>query len=747
MKFCSKILALFLLNFLAGCNSSSEKVATVPNSDTDGTVDPIGIIISEASSSNSIFTDLQGDTPDWFEIYNRTSSEINLSNWSVTDDSGELDKWKFPEVLIAPEGYLRIWASKKDFIDEEDNLHTNFKLSSDGETLILVSPEGKEDRLEVFGLSRNVSIGRSLLDGALVYYSSPTPGLANTAQEYDGLVSSKVLFSHDGGEVYQQEVEIDGTQDDEVIRYTLDASVPTENSIRYTTPITVDSNTVIRARIFRDNFIPSPTESRTYITSDFHDLPIVTLVTEPSNLFDPLTGIYAFGPSENYSNNHPYHGANFWQDWERDIHFSFYEENGELGVAIDAGIKIFGGESRAHPQRSLSIFARGRYGYSELKYPLFPALEYDTFQSIVLRNTGNDWMYGNMRDVLSTRLMRDSGLEFQESRAAVVYINGEYWGYYNIREKISEHFLDDKINVSKSEINLLELEGTAIEGSAESYKTLVDFIIENSLSDQDNFNYVATQVDIDNFIKYQVAQIFFDNRDWPGNNIKFWNSPETKWRWILYDTDQGWGLGYPSAYLHNTLTYALSESGLTPHNQPWSTLLLRRLIDNDGFRNKLLNQFADEFNERFSPSNTLNLIASHISDIQSEMQKHVDRWSNDNPPGPWVNSVSVIENFAENRIHSLRIHILNYFNLSGIFDLNVEVNEESRGRISVNSLLLSQKQWEGSYFNSVPITLTAMPNDGFRFSHWEGDIEAETSEIQIVSTDDIFVKAIFIQLD
>ena len=649
---------------------------------------------------------------------------------------------------IKSESYLRVWASKKDFVDEENNLHTNFKLSSDGETLTLVSPEGKEDRLEVYGLSTNVSIGRSGLDQTIVYYSLPTPGSANTTQEYDGLVSSEVLFSHDGGEFYLQEVSLDGSQSNEVIRYTLDASVPDENSVRYIAPISVSDNTVIRARIFRDNFIPSPTESRTYITSDSHDLPIVTLISEPSNLFDPLTGIYAFGSNQNYSDSFPYHGANFWQDWERDIHFAFYEENGDLGVAIDAGIKIYGGWSRAFPQRSLSIFARGRYGYSELKYPLFPALEYDSFQSIVLRNTGNDWMAGNMRDAFATRLMRNSGLEFQESRAAVVYINGEYWGFYNIREKISEHFLDDKINVSKSEINLLELEGTAIEGSADAYKTLIDFVAENSLSDQNNFDYVATYIDIDNFIKYQVAQIFFDNTDWPGNNIKFWNSPETKWRWILYDTDFGWGLYNESAYLNNTLAFALSDSGPAHPNPPWSTLLLRKLIDNDEFRNKLLNQFADDFNGRFSPTNTINAIASYVIDIESEMQKHFDRWREENPPlTPWINRVSVIETFAENRIPALRNHILHYFNLSGIFDLNIEVNEENRGRISVNSLLLPQEQWKGSYFDGVPVTVTAMPNDGYRFSHWEGDIEAETSEILISSTDNINVTAIFLHLD
>ena len=94
-----------------------------------------------------------------------------------------------------------------------------------------------------------------------------------------------------------------------------------------------------------------------------------------------------------------------------------------------------------------------------------------------------------MRDVVATSLMDGSGLETQAFRPAAVYLNGEYWGFYNIREKISEHFLDDKINVKKSKINLLELGGDVIQGSNEDYLDLIEFITNNSLDSAENFNF------------------------------------------------------------------------------------------------------------------------------------------------------------------------------------------------------------------------------------------------------------------
>jgi hypothetical protein len=65
-------------------------------------------------SSNSIYFDEDGDSPDWFELYNNGTQDISLENWTISDDLEELDMWTFPEITISPDEYLLVWASGKD---------------------------------------------------------------------------------------------------------------------------------------------------------------------------------------------------------------------------------------------------------------------------------------------------------------------------------------------------------------------------------------------------------------------------------------------------------------------------------------------------------------------------------------------------------------------------------------------------------------------------------------------------------
>ena len=892
------------------------------------------IFINEASSSNATFEDEDGDSPDWFELYNGKSTAIDLTGWSITDDILEPAKWVFPPSELAAGAYLRVWASDKDksaagiyktlvnrgdtfryllpqstpsrdwtnldfndstwqqgasgfgygdgddatlvpadtasiyvriiftinnlelidnllldmdfddgFIahingvevarsnileatpsfnttaitdreatiylsgkpvrfeidefrtvlndgenvlsvqvhnissDSSDlslipylsasylgstadgetppdilafqnaSLHTNFKLSSKGESLTLFDSSGNQvDQLDVTGLTTDKSIGRSLQDGSLVYFQAPSPGSENSSEEFSGITLSEIVFSHNGGEFNDRSISLSGVSQGEQIRYTLDATIPTLESPLYSSAISIDGNTVVRAKVFQNGYIPSRTASRTYITNNTHALSIVTLVTEPDNLFDEQQGIYVYGPEEKYNKDElPFFGTNFWQDWERDIHFSFYEPTGELGIALDAGIKIFGAWSRANDQRSLSIFARNRYGFGKLEYPLFPSLDYDSFESIVLRNAGNDWIESNMRDVMATSLMDGSGLETQAYRPAVVYLNGEYWGFYNIREKVNEHFLDDKINVDKSEINLLVDNGEVSEGSNNSYNELINFVRNNSLAVQDNFDYVANQIDIDNLITYMVAQIYFDNWDWPGNNIKFWNSPSTKWRWILYDTDFAFGAWNDVAYSKNTLSFALEDNGPYWPNPPWSTLLFRKLMENSQFRNQFINQFADEFNGRFKASSVTQHIDAIANLMEPEMERHFERWGNGKTVDTWQSAVGVLRNFGDNRLPPLKEYIRNYFGLSGMHQLNISINNPAAGSVELNSLQLTSASWQGDYFDNVPVSLTAVANEGYVFLRWQGDINNANNSVELNRSSNTSLEAVFIR--
>lgn len=92
--------------------------------------------------NNNVLADADGDYSDWIEIHNPTASAVNLDGWYLTDDAANLTKWRFPAVTLASSGYLVVFASDKNRTNASAQLHTNFKLSSSGEYLALVQPDG-----------------------------------------------------------------------------------------------------------------------------------------------------------------------------------------------------------------------------------------------------------------------------------------------------------------------------------------------------------------------------------------------------------------------------------------------------------------------------------------------------------------------------------------------------------------------------------------------------------------------------
>jgi len=102
-----------------------------------------GPIISEFMASNShTLADENGSYEDWIEIQNTASTNVSLLDWSLTDNSSKLAKWRFPATNLPPGGYLVVFASNKDRHTPGMPLHTNFKLNASGGYLALVDPSG-----------------------------------------------------------------------------------------------------------------------------------------------------------------------------------------------------------------------------------------------------------------------------------------------------------------------------------------------------------------------------------------------------------------------------------------------------------------------------------------------------------------------------------------------------------------------------------------------------------------------------
>ncbi|HEV2665457.1 MAG TPA: lamin tail domain-containing protein, partial [Blastocatellia bacterium] len=86
------------------------------------------VVISEIMADNTrTLQDEDGDSEDWIEIRNVGSNAVSLRDWALTDDAGDLTKWRFPATNLNVGAYMVIFASDKDRRVPGRPLHTNFR--------------------------------------------------------------------------------------------------------------------------------------------------------------------------------------------------------------------------------------------------------------------------------------------------------------------------------------------------------------------------------------------------------------------------------------------------------------------------------------------------------------------------------------------------------------------------------------------------------------------------------------------
>jgi len=527
------------------------------------------------------------------------------------------------------------------------------------------------------------------------------------------------------------------------IYYTTNGNQPSRHAKRYDGPIRITETTVVRAVAYQ-NGQRSDFVSQTYfIDEPISNLPVVSIGISPYILFDPAQGLFMQGSHADPSSTRK-SGANFWSRQEVTANIELYESDGRQVYNSLSGLRLFGGMSRLFPQKSLALVARSNYGQKRIEHPVFGPDKEDAFKFLILRNSGSDFGRSHLRDALITTIVEDWELDIQAYRPSHVYINGDYWGIYNIREKINRYFLASHHDVDKDSLDLLEHYMTLKRGSRRPYQRLLSYMHEHDLSDPVHYAYVRRQIDVDNFMDYHIAQIFFDNRD-AGGNIRFWR-PQTEhgqWRWILYDTDWGMGLHHSDAATFNSLAFHTEADGPSWPNPPWSTFLLRSMLESDAFRTGFINRFADRLNTDLQPPDMESDLEQMYQLIRPEMPRHLDRWRLSEHR--WNADIERIRTFLRDRPAYMWEHLAEAFNTGP--RRPVELEATVGGRIELNkNIEVRQHTFRGSYFANIPITLQAVPNYGYRFSHWEGlDYKGESHELylRLDKEGGIRLKAIF----
>jgi hypothetical protein len=617
------------------------------------------------------------------------------------------------------------------------HLHTNFNLNSTGQTIQLKNPSGTLiDQITTEGMQMNNSRGRSP-DGAtnLCLFDTPSPDTTNLISNCFAGYANAPVFTLDAGFYNGSQVVGISSTTPGVIKWTNNGDDPVLSSTTYTSAISIDSNQVLRARLFPTdpNLLPSKIATNSYFIDENITLPVISLTSDNYNLFDWNYGIYVLGPNADITAV-PFMGANFWQGWERPANIEYFDKTHNPIFETNSGIKIQGNYSKAWPQRGFSVKAKDNYGGETIHYKLFKDKPWiDKVKSFNIRNAGSDWSTAHMRDRLNQTIAQVSNVETMAGFPCVLFINGQYWGVYEIREKQDEDYLENNARVNTNYIDFLQFDGSIIEGTNQHFLEMANYIASTDMSVQSNYDSAKAMLDIENFCDYFITETYVVNIDWLGsytNNIKFWRptSPVGKWRYILWDTDLSLGM-FPSfggSFTTDMLDVAIHPTTANPHS-----LILASLLNNSNFKNYFVNRYADLMNTSLLPSNYQETAEAFETEMLPEMNRHFALWGGTSPiPGfvgrsdntsDWQSNVDSLVWFVQNRLPYARYYIQQQFSLTKQVETVLSAYPENAGLIKINTIQPEPLPWSGIYYDGVPVTMTAVPNPGYLFLYWKSN--------------------------
>ena len=532
----------------------------------------------------------------------------------------------------------------------------------------------------------------------------------------------------------------------------------------------IRKGTVVRAIATRADAISSEIVTETFFVgpsiTNHYSFPVVSLSIDENLLFDLDDGIYCAGADfENWRSNtsdaprgnSPANWRRSGRTYEYPMGFEYFDSQGNKEFSQLVGARIHGGFSRARRRKSLRLYARSEYGKSEFNYPLFSNRTDTAYKRILLRNSGNDEPNTSFRDAFIQNLVMHLNFEIQHSEATIVFINGEYWGIHNFREWQNKHYIERIYGIQNNELDFITERMDVQDGDSLHFTQLLNFVNSNDLSQDSLFSHIETQMDVENFTDYVIAQVYSRNSDWPTNNVKWWrkrvpyspNAPEGhdgRWRWLAYDMDFGFGW-------HRGLNEVNQNTLAIARNNAEVGQLLRNLWPNETYASYFVNRYADLMNTCFLPAHVHSVVDSMTAIYQPEINEHSQRWRHHTGVSQWMNDVNLIKTWSNLRTNHARTHLKGQFQLPAEHQITIDVSDTLQGYVRVNTIEILEQTvgvpsspypWSGVYFEDNPIQLEAYPNQGYNFSHWEiGGASFTTNPIDINMVGDSLITAYF----
>ncbi len=679
------------------------------------------VVINEYTAANTTGTDVDNFSQfeDWVELYNAGATAVNLTGYHMSDKDSDPMKWAFPSGTIAPGGFIKVICSGLNLVSG-GFYHTNFKLTQcKPEEIVFSDPAG--NLLDSVHMRRNQADhtwGRTT-DGAATWsiFTSHTFGTSNNASTPYQPYATKPNFSLAAGfYAGTQTLSITTPDPNITIHYTTNGFEPTSSSPVYSGPLSISTTQVVRAICISSTAsIPASfIESNTYFIGVTHSLAVVSIYGDdvPTLLngtqIEPVTGL------------------------------EYFDKAGVFQAEVVGTSNEHGNDSWAYNQRGFDYVSTDQFGYDyAIRHKIFHRKNRDEFQRVILKAGANDnYPFANgahVRDAYCHDLSQQGKLNMDErsTEFCIVYVNAQYWGVYDIREKVDDaDFTDHYYDQDEPYIQMLKTwGGTWSEyGGPQAqtdWNTLANFITTNNMTVPANWAYVDSVYNWKSLADYVILNSVCVTSDWLNWNTAWWRGLDTagdkkKWRYMMWDNDATFGHYINYTGIPDTSPNAdpCDPESLPDPGGQGHIPVLNALMTNETFKQYYINRFADLMNTSLSCDTMTALLDTMTTQIAPEMPAQIAKWGG--TMGGWQGNVTTMRNYIVTRCTAIQQGMLDCYNLTGPYDIVIDVMPAGAGTVEVNSLYLDQFPWNGTYYGGIDIILQTAPTSAnFVFDYWE----------------------------
>lgn len=478
------------------------------------------------------------------------------------------------------------------------------------------------------------------------------------------------------------------------IRYTVNGNTPTGTSELYEAPLWLDEALYSKSDIYTIQtaceelfYVPEsvrhcitlraaafdeggnrvgPVTTQSYFIRSLgcntHGLPVMAISADSLALFDYETGILV--PGAFFDPDDSYWTGNFYQsgrEWERLVNVEFYEPEDNSGINQQAGLRTHGGTSRRQTQKGLKIYARDEYGKKRFKHHFFESIPNESFKHLVLKPFSYQWFNYGIQDDICNRMAAQLDVEPIASRPMALFLNGEYWGIYYLKEKPDAHYLEDHFGNEDTDYNVVSnWYGYQVDGDTTGFVEMMRWVKNCDLTQEEQYVRIGEMIDISSFIDYYCLELFIGNKDWPANNMRCYQLGDGKWRWIFFDGDDALV----------DMNFDIMDNATTTLNPGWptdsrSTLMFRKLLENDGFKERFVSRFYALMATQFSYGVTKGYFEDAASMVRGEVPRQCVRFGLPSSSDHWEYNLKTIDVFLETRGEDIVGRLDDFFAIDG----------------------------------------------------------------------------------